>query len=382
MVHVLNFSGDKSLTHRLYMLQLLGLEIQGIENLSKCADCESTQRVIHQIQNWDRKKDLPLVLDCGNSGTTMRLLAGLLCGLNIPCTLTGSEQLLRRPMQRVVHPLRELGADLKLLSDGGIEIEEQRDGEAVKQKIHLNIPSAQVKSAILLYAKSKGIDVVVEEKIPTRDHTERMLSYLNSHRAMAVPGDISSASFFIVASILSKDNPIICRDVLLNPRRTGLVRALISMGADIQLIKKRQFYGEISGDIEVFPSKLSRTVVDKNIPDLIDELPILVLAATQSRGTTIIQNSAELRVKETDRIKTTAQELNKMGANVDVMSDGFIIDGPTPLVGCESNSHGDHRLAMMLKIASTVATGITSIENFDCYQDSCPEFMELFGQVG
>lgn len=391
-MNTLFFSGDKSLTHRLYMMQLLGLFIEDMENLSTCNDCETTRIAVEQVRNWDARLSPPLVLDCHNSGTTMRLLAGLLAGLNIPCTLIGSDQLLKRPMGRVVEPLRKLGAEVHLSDSlmpagSGIQVKKQRGSKRERQRIILQIPSAQIKSAILLYARARGINIEVAEETPTRDHTENLLCNGNqksevSDQSMTVPGDISSASFLILASLLSQDKKIVCKDVLLNPRRTGFIRALKQMGAKIQLTKKRQFYGEIAGDIKVLPSMLDEINVQDSIADMIDEMPLLVLAATQARGTTIIKNAQELRVKETDRIQTTAMELNKMGANVDVSTDGFVIHGPTPLTGCEVKSHGDHRIAMMLKIASTIAAGETTIQGLECYKDSCPEFLELLRQFG
>jgi len=344
----------------------------------------------------------------------MRLLAGILAGQPFPSTLTGDPQLLRRPMRRVVVPLRQMGAEITD-HDGHAPLH-IRGGKLRGIEYTLPVASAQVKSAILLAGLFADGPTTVHEPAPTRDHTERLLRLagcgphlyplgegvralpLTLHPSqpqafdVEVPGDFSSAAFFIVAGLLVPESEITIEGVGVNPTRTGFLDVLLAMGAEIALspcathnsqFATRNSAWEPVADITVRTAELKGTEVGGSlVPRMIDEFPILAVAATQAQGTTTVRDAGELRVKETDRIANLVAELRKLGAEIEELPDGFIVHGPTPLRGALVHSHGDHRLAMALAIAGLIAEGETIIEDADCIADSFPGFVEILNSSG
>ncbi len=340
-------------------------------------------------------------LDLGNSGTGLRLLMGVIAGQNFTATLTGDESLRRRPMGRVAEPLRQMGAL--------VECSGARDTPPVTvhggglQAIHYHSPlaSAQVKSAVLLAGLNAPGETAVTEPARSRDHTERMLRAFGAQvevdgltvrlqgeptlrgQEVTVPGDFSSAAFFLVAGCLLPDTAVTVDNVLLNPTRTGLLEALSRMGADFQLTKVTHTAGEPVGRLTARHAPLHGAEVGGElIPALIDEVPLLALAATQAEGDTVIRDAAELRVKESDRLATTAEALGAFGAQVRITEDGLVISGPTPLHAAQVDSHGDHRIAMLAAIAALLTAGETRIHGAEYIATSFPGFAEKLGQLG
>ncbi|MDB9483315.1 3-phosphoshikimate 1-carboxyvinyltransferase, partial [Dolichospermum circinale CS-537/05] len=343
------------------------------------------------------------VLDAGNSGTTMRLMLGLLA--SHPgrfFTVTGDSSLRSRPMSRVVKPLQQMGAQIwgrkgNTLAPLAIQ------GQALKPiHYHSPIASAQVKSCILLAGLNTEGKTTVTEPALSRDHSERMLRAYGAElsidpdsnsvtitggaklygQTVIVPGDISSAAFWLVAGAIVPGSNLVVENVGVNPTRTGILEALELMGADIQLENQREVAGEPVADIRVRSSGLtSCTIAGDIIPRLIDEIPILAVAAVFAQGTTIIRNAEELRVKESDRITVMAQQLNKMGAKVTELPDGMEITGGTPLIGTEVDSHTDHRIAMSLSIAALNATGKTTIYRAEAAAISYPNFTSTLREI-
>ena len=399
--------GDKSISHRALLLSALAGGASRVENFLPSGDClaslnclralgipvdshSATTLTIHgRGLSGLTPSDRPL--DCVRSGTTMRLLAGILSGQSFTTTLTGDPQLLRRPMRRIVDPLRRIGAEIND-SDGCAPL--VIHGACLRSYNHkLEIASAQVKSALLLAGLYADGPTVVRQPAPARDHTERMLSAMGasietagltvtlhpstalSPLSLSIPGDISSAAFLLVAAILVPNSRITLMDVGTNPTRTGLLDVLERMGARIGLENERQGGNEPASDLGVNSSELQGTEVGgETVVRMIDEFPVLAVAATQARGATVVRDAAELRVKETDRIATTVAELRKMGAQIKAMPDGFVVQGPTPLRGAVVHSHGDHRLAMALAVAGLVADGETVVNGFGSVSDSFPGF--------
>jgi len=350
------------------------------------------------------------VLNCAGSGTTMRLLAGILAGQPFYSVLTGNEQLRRRPMGRIVEPLRRMGATVLGRDDGRLPPLTILGGNLRGIEYRLPVASAQVKSAILLAGLYADGPTVIHEPGPARDHTERMLAAmaegqisnfkLQSPKLKAlevdgatitlqggtrlspldivVPGDFSSAAYFIAAACLVPRSELVIEGVGVNPTRTGFLDALREMGAEILVENQREVSGEPVADVVVRAGGLRGIEVwGDQVPRMIDEFPILAVVASQAQGTTVVRDAAELRVKETDRIANITVELRKLGACIEERSDGFVVEGPTPLVGTQVNSHGDHRLAMSLAIAGLVAEGETTIGGTECIADSFPGFDKI-----
>ncbi len=332
----------------------------------------------------------------------MRLLTGLLAGQQFASFLTGTAQLRRRPMARIVNPLKGMGADIMGRQNGNYAPLGIRPARLRSVEYEMPMASAQVKSSVLLAGLyAKGL-TIVREPGPTRDHTERLL------RAMAapvdvigntvlierptsplqgidltVPGDLSSAAFLLVAAAVIPDSRITIAGVGVNPTRTGIVDALLEMGAQIRFLHEREEAGEPVADIEVRYSNLrAATFGGPGIVTMIDELMVLAVAATQARGRTVIKDAAELRVKETDRIASTVGELRKMGAKIEPTSDGFIVDGPTELKGAPVESQEDHRLAMAMTVAGLVAKGDTTVYGSEVMADSFPGFEMTLQALG
>jgi 3-phosphoshikimate 1-carboxyvinyltransferase len=335
------------------------------------------------------------VLNCVRSGTTMRLLAGILAGQPFCSVLTGNEQLRQRPMGRIVEPLRQMGATVLGRDDGRLPPLTILGGNLHGIDYSLPVASAQVKSAILLAGLYADGPTVIHEPGPARDHTERMLAAMGaniqypisniklqssklSSLDIVVPGDISSAAYFIAAACLVPGSEIIIEGIGVNPTRTGFLDALRGMGANILVENQWESGGEPVADVVMQAGGPKGIEVrGDQVPRMIDEFPILAVVATQAQGTTVVRDAAELRVKETDRIANIAVELRKLGAHIEERPDGFVVEGPTPLFGSQVNSHGDHRLAMSLAIAGLVADGKTTIEGAECVADSFPGFERI-----
>jgi 3-phosphoshikimate 1-carboxyvinyltransferase len=346
-----------------------------------------------------RAPEGPLYL--GNSGTGMRLLLGVLAGQDFAATLTGDESLSGRPMGRVAEPLRQMGARVECTGERATPPVTVRGGGL--RGIHYLSPvaSAQVKSAILLAGLNATGETAVTEPAPSRDHTERMLQAFGATvevegltvrlrggpklqgQEVVIPGDFSSAAFFLVAGCLLPGTTVTVDNVLLNPTRTGLLEALSRMGADFKITNVSHSAGEPVGSITAAPAPLHATAIGGALlPALIDEVPLLALAATQAAGRTVIRDAAELRVKESDRLTTTAAALTALGGQVEVTADGLIITGPTPLHAGEIESHHDHRIAMMAAIAALLTEGETVIHGAEYIATSFPGFAERLRELG
>ncbi len=336
------------------------------------------------------------VLDCAGSGTTMRLLAGILAGHPFYSVLTGNESLCTRPMDRVAIPLREMGATVLGRNEGRLPPLTIRGSKKLRGiEYTLPVASAQVKSAILLAGLYAGGPTIVHEPGPARDHTERLLaaqgvrvesdgeaitltppaSPLNPLN-ITVPGDFSSAAFLLVAACLVPGSEVTVRGVGINPTRTGLLEIMAAMGAAITVDHERESGGELLADVTASysPDLQATTIGGDLVPRAIDEFPLIALLATQAQGTTVVRDAAELRVKESDRIGNVIRELHRLGSRAQESADGFAISGPTSLQGTSVDSHQDHRLAMMLAVAALTAHGETRVSGAGCIADSFPGF--------
>jgi 3-phosphoshikimate 1-carboxyvinyltransferase len=339
-------------------------------------------------------------IDCQGSGTTMRLLAGVLSGQSFASTLDGHSGLRRRPMERVAVPLRRMGAEV--VTRDGCPPLTITGGQLRGIDYRLPVASAQVKSAILLAGLYAQGQTVVRQPGPSRDHTERMLraqgvSIRSNDDAivitpdgrplapisLTVPADLSSAAFPLVAALLVDSGEVTLEGVGVNPTRTGLLDVLDEMGAELTRLNQSEQGGEPVADLVVRSSELRGVEVNGElVVRMIDEFPILAVAATQARGETSVCDARELRVKETDRIASVVAELRKLGAPIQEQDDGFVVEGPTPLRGARVHSRGDHRLAMALVIAGLIAEGETVVEGADVIADSFPGFVSLMRELG
>lgn len=410
---------DKSISHRAAMFGALAWGTTRIRNFLQAQDCLATLRCLRALGVTIRELPDDLVeiagqglygleapeieLDCGGSGTTMRLMSGLLAGQPFISILTGNESLQRRPMERIIEPLRRMGVDIHGKEDRLPPLRIY-GGQVHGMAYHLPVASAQVKSAILLAGLYARQPTLIHEPGPARDHTERMLQAMgvNIERSgnaitlqprgsdwplqpldIAVPGDFSSAAFIMVAALLVPHSKVELPNVGINPTRTGLWEVLQAMGARMTQEQVRTAGGEPVADIIVEHSPLVATGISGElVPRMIDEFPILAVAATQARGTTIVRDAAELRVKESDRITAIVSELSRLSAQIEERPDGFVIQGPTALRGATVSAHRDHRLAMSLAIAGLIASGQTIIEGADSIADSFPGFESLLRQLG
>jgi 3-phosphoshikimate 1-carboxyvinyltransferase len=343
------------------------------------------------------------ILDTKNSGTTTRLISGILAGQEFSSILSGDDSLNSRPMKRITKPLAEMGADITCLLNDGCAPLYIKPSRLHGIKYDSPISSAQVKSAILLAGLYSQGETIVTEPFKSRDHTELMLrafgadvvSYLEDYenttrnvvklspgrrlfaQKITVPGDASSAAFIAASALLTPKSHITIENVGINPTRTGFLRACLSMGADITPINIREQCGERVADIVVKYSELKGTTIEKElVVDSIDELPILAILSAFAKGTTVIKDAAELRVKESDRIAAICDNLTAMGGKVTPTEDGMIIEGGTPLKGSEINCHGDHRIAMSFAIAGLMSDGETTITDPTCVSISFPEFWD------
>lgn len=402
--------GDKSISHRAVMLGSIAEGTTEIDGFLTGADCLSTISCFQQlgvnIQRDGEKvtvhgvglqglKEPDSVLDVGNSGTTIRLISGILAGQNFTSLLTGDSSIRRRPMKRVLDPLGKMGAEV-LGRDNNNKAPFAIKGKELESISYKTpVASAQIKSAILLAGLySKGTTTVIEPE-KSRNHTEVMLKGFGAEieegpnfssvkgfpklmgQKITVPGDISSAAFFIAGALILPDKEVCIENVGLNETRTGIIDVFREMGGDIQIINERYTSGEKVGDIIVKSSKLKGvTFGGEIIPRLVDEIPVIAVAATQAEGVTIIHGAEELKIKESDRLKTISKELSKMGADIEETDDGLIIKGGTPLKYADCESYDDHRIAMSCAIAGLVSDGGVSIDDLSCVDISFPGFFE------
>ncbi|AGF52166.1 3-phosphoshikimate 1-carboxyvinyltransferase [Synechocystis sp. PCC 6803] len=415
----LRVPGDKSISHRALMLGAIATGETIIEGLLLGEDPRSTahcframgaeiselnsEKIIVQGRGLGQLQEPSTVLDAGNSGTTMRLMLGLLAGQK-DClfTVTGDDSLRHRPMSRVIQPLQQMGAKIWARSNGKFAPLAVQGSQLKPIHYHSPIASAQVKSCLLLAGLTTEGDTTVTEPALSRDHSERMLqafgakltidpvthsvtvhgpAHLTGQRVV-VPGDISSAAFWLVAASILPGSELLVENVGINPTRTGVLEVLAQMGADITPENERLVTGEPVADLRVRASHLQGcTFGGEIIPRLIDEIPILAVAAAFAEGTTRIEDAAELRVKESDRLAAIASELGKMGAKVTEFDDGLEIQGGSPLQGAEVDSLTDHRIAMALAIAALGSGGQTIINRAEAAAISYPEFFGTLGQV-
>jgi 3-phosphoshikimate 1-carboxyvinyltransferase len=413
---VVEFPGDKSISHRYAILAAIAEGVSEIFNYSTAADCRSTLACLERLGvktevardrvritgvGLDGLKAPRRALDAGNSGTTLRLLAGVLSGQSFESTVTGDRSLRRRPMRRVLEPLAQMGADIH-----------SSDGDHAPLTIHgvnlrsidytLPVPSAQVKSAILLAGLFAEGTTTVRENIPTRDHLEIALREFGARvdgpkraiavrgrprlkaRTVSVPGDLSSAFFLIGATLVLPDSSLLLHNVGLNPTRTRILDFLISLGASIHIASVQMRDGELVGDIAVRSSRLEGGQVSgAQVAEMIDELPMLAALGPFTHSGIAIRDASELRVKESDRIAALAEGLRQMGAQVEEYADGLRVGGVSAgkLRGGEGNPRGDHRIAMALAVAALGAEGETVIHDADCAAVSFPEFFALLDRM-
>ena len=403
----LTVPGDKSISHRAVMFGSLAQGTTKITHFLEGADCLSTISCFQKMGiDIERNASEILVhgkglhglnapseiLDVGNSGTTTRLISGILAGQDFISELTGDASIRKRPMKRIMTPLSQMGADIISLNGNGcapLKISGKK-----LQAIHYDSPvaSAQVKSCVLLAGLYADGITSVTEPVLSRNHTEIMLNYFGADvtsegttasvkpdpslygREILVPGDISSAAYFIAAGLLVPNSEILLKNVGTNPTRDGILRVCKAMGADITLLNETK-EGEPTADLLIRSSSLHGTTVEGAIiPTLIDELPMIAVMAAFAEGTTVIRDAAELRVKESDRIQVMTENLQKMGADIQATDDGMIINGGKPLHGAEIDSHLDHRVAMSFAVAGLLCDGPLTIRNGECVNISYPEF--------
>lgn len=401
--------GDKSISHRSLILGSISRGETRVYNLLNSLDCLRTLECMQSLGvkiELDEDNSVNIkgkglyglqepkaILDVGNSGTTIRLLAGLLSGQNFYSVLNGDNSIRKRPMKRVVQPLRLMGADIWGREDGHFAPLSIKGSKLNSFQYTLPVASAQVKSALLLaglYATGK---TAISEPLSTRDHTERMLETMQADIKISppevkikggielrstdifIPGDISSAAYFIAAASILRDSQIIIKQVGVNPTRTGIFEILKKMGTKIDILDYQIKSNEPRADLKIEYSELKGIEIkEEMVPLLIDELPLIAVVATQAQGKTVVSGARELRVKESDRIKAIVSELKKMGADIEEEEDGFIINGPTRLQGAVCESYNDHRIAMSLAVAALLAEGKTVIRNSECIDISFPGF--------
>ena len=410
----LQLPGDKSISHRYAMLGAIAEGTTEIHFFATSADCQSTLECLKKlgvkIQRRDNVvtiegggltglKPSTAALDAGNSGTTMRMLAGILAGQPFRSVLSGDASLSRRPMKRIVEPLTLMGARIRS-AEGGLPPLEIEGGTL--KPIHYDLPvaSAQVKSAVLFAGLHAEGETEVVEPAPTRDHTEIALEQMGAEisrhgrtvavrgrarlegRTFHVPGDISSAAFFMIAGLMVPESNLVLRNVGLNPTRTAILDVLAGMGGLVKVLNVEVVNGELLGDVHVETSKLrGGEIPSEVVPGLIDELPVLAVLGTQTEEGLSFRGAAELRVKESDRIAVVAENLKRLGAEVEEFPDGLRVAGRQALRGAEIETRGDHRIAMAFVVAGLVAEGTTVIRDSGCVDVSFPEFFETLSRV-
>lgn len=405
---IIQIPGDKSISHRAVMFGSLAKGDTRITNFLQGADCLSTiscfqkmgisieNNVDHVIIHGKGLHGLSApteILDVGNSGTTTRLISGILAGQNFTSEIIGDASIQKRPMKRIITPLSQMGADIISLKENGCA--PLRINGKPLSAIHYQSPvaSAQVKSCVLLAGLYADGETLVTEPALSRNHTELMLSSFGATvksvgttasilpdpeligQDIEVPGDISSAAFFIAAALMVPGSEVYIKHVGINPTRDGILRVCVAMGADIKMENKRIMGGEPVADLIVRSSSLHGTVIEGDIiPTLIDEIPIIAVLAAYADGTTVIRNAEELKVKESNRLDIMVESLTAMGVDIEGTEDGMIIRGGKPLHGAVIDSHLDHRIAMAFAVASLIAEGTTTITRADCVDISYPNF--------
>lgn len=408
--------GDKSISHRAAIIGAISLGTTEILNFLPAQDTLSTLRCLQdlgvQIEGMEttevvvRGRGLrglrhpPHILDVGNSGTTMRLLAGVLAGHDFTVTITGDASIRRRPMDRIAIPLKRMGAVVTGRGDKCYPPLVIRGGKLRPIEYRMPIASAQVKSCILLAGLyAEGFTTVIEPA-PSRDHTERMLKIFGAEvyksglrvavrgpaelrgARIRVPGDFSSAAYLIAAALIMEEGELKIKDVGVNPTRTGALDIFREMGAQIELQREREVSGEPVADIVVRPSKLRGVTVGGDlVPRAIDELPLIATLGCYAEGETVIRDAEELRVKETDRIAALCSELPKLGAEVEEHPDGLTVRGGRKLRGAPLKSYGDHRMAMTLAVAALRAEGESTIDEAECVEISFPQFFDVLDSI-
>ena len=410
----LTLPGDKSISHRAALIAALADGKSEISNFSTAADCASTLACLRELGISIERKDDKIVfagsqklvaprrpLDCDNSGSTLRILAGVLAGHDFTAELIGDESLSSRPMRRIIEPLELMGARIES-TDGKAPLKVHGSNRLKPITYKLPVASAQVKSAVLFAGLNVEGQSTVIESSPTRDHTERLFNGFgvpvttNADRsvtlngparfaggAITIPGDVSSAAYFVAAAMLLPNSKLTIDGVGLNPTRAAFLSVLSSWGADISTTglqtERNEPFGtiEIRGGVNGTTTKSDRTLSRSIIPSLIDELPLLAVVGSQIDGGIQIRDAAELRHKESDRLATTAANLRAMGAEVEEFDDGLAVSGPTKLRGALIDSHSDHRIAMAFSVAALIAEGETAITGTECVAISFPEFFPL-----
>lgn len=400
--------GDKSISHRAVMFSAIADGITHISGFLNGADCLATIDCFRKmgvridvdndnvtvygngLHGLKAPKEL---LYTGNSGTTTRLLCGILAAQDFDCEISGDASIQKRPMSRVCNPLREMGAQI----DGDYCPLHIKGTKLHAMEYHMSVASAQVKTAIILAAMFADGTTTIYETEKSRNHTELMLSAMNANIAVdglkitvqttdnlkaqdiSVPGDISSAAFFIVLGAIMDNSEITIKNVGINPTRTGIIDVMLNMGADITLINERAAAGERVADIVIRSSSLHGTTIEGDIiPRLIDELPIIAVAAVFADGKTVIKDAQELKVKETNRIRAVVDEFQKCGIDITETDDGMIINGGKPIHGSDFKTYGDHRMAMSLCVLAQKAEGISTLDDEKCVDVSYPSFFDDF----
>ncbi len=406
--------GDKSISHRAVMFGSIAKGDTHITGFLTGDDCMSTigcfkslgidietngENVVVHGKGINGLSKPNKTLDVGNSGTTIRLISGILSAQNFDTTLNGDASIQKRPMKRIINPLSQMGADIKSTNDGYAPL--TIHGKKLNAiEYTMPVASAQVKSSILLASLFADGTTTIIEPVASRNHTEIMLNHFGADiqnnngvitskpvkelyaKDLEVPGDISSAAFFMVAGLIVPNSHIIIENVGINPTRTGIIDALKAMGGNINILNQRESGGEAVGDIEVKTSQLKATTLSGSIiPRMIDEIPVFAVAALCAEGTTYVKDAHELKVKESNRIATMGEELGKMGVKIIETEDGMIIEGNQKLKGNTVYSHLDHRVAMSCAIAALVSEGDTTITDADCVGISFPNFYELLNTL-
>lgn len=408
--------GDKSISHRSIMMGAIAKGVSTVRGFLRGEDNMSTMNAFRAMgvtidddgetiaihgQGLHGLKEPADVIDCGNSGTTIRLMTGLLAGQSFFSVLTGDQYLRKRPMKRVVEPLARMGARILGRNQGSLAPLAISGGALNAIGYESPVSSAQVKSAIMLAGLYADGETSVREPSLSRDHSERMFRLFGASlevfnngvtvkggvelqaQEISVPGDISSAAFFLVAALITPGSELLIRNVGVNPTRTGVIEILRSMGGSIELLDEREISGEPVADLMVRSSRLKGVdIAGSVVPRAIDEFPVICVAAACAEGRTTVRDAHELRVKETDRIAAIAANLRRLGVQVDECEDGMDIMGAERLAGGgEVESRGDHRIAMSLSVAALVAKGGITINDTDCVATSFPTFFPLLEKV-
>jgi 3-phosphoshikimate 1-carboxyvinyltransferase len=410
----LRLPGDKSISHRAALIAALADGSSEISNFSSAADCASTLSCLRELGVSIERRDDKVVfagrqklaaprrpLDCGNSGSTLRILAGVLAGHDFTAELIGDASLSSRPMRRIMEPLEMMGAKIEA-TDGKAPLKVYGSSRLNPITYKLPVASAQVKSAILFAGLNADGRTTVIETSPSRDHTERLFNGFGvpvttnadlsvtldgparfTGGSMRIPGDVSSAAYFVAAAMLLPESQLAIEGVGLNPTRAAFLSVLSSWGADVSTpdlqTERNEPYGTINvrGGLSGTATASDRTLSGSLIPSLIDELPLLAVVGSQIEGGILIRDAAELRLKESDRLATTAANLRAMEAEVEEFDDGLRVYGPAKLRGTQIDSHGDHRIAMAFSVAALLAEGETAIKGAQCVAISFPEFFTL-----